>query len=276
MARAEGTNARVYRVSTEPTGIGTLDGAHPPTSGTAFLALSSDVLDRPVWSHQAGVRDNPIPYRVTIDPTLTFGLPSSFALMIRAPFIVQDKGFDVEGRSLSRAGGLPLVAGVLVPIARMPGTNARVSARAEVGLPVGRQESFRGDGGLTGRLGLVFGGPVGPLFTVLSGGIQLAPQASYRDASVGNVLMGGIGLRFPDKAPVAVFASMDARFEVPDKYRPSGLASGGLEVRFNQSVIRILGGAGVGDTIATPRSWVGLAWIQSVDLFPGYYDKPIR
>jgi hypothetical protein len=275
-ARAEGFEARAWRVATDPEGVGTLDGAHAPRSGSVVLALASDFAREPVSKRQAGVSDEPLAHRLSVEPAAVFGLPSMFAVIVRAPFVAHDKGYETSGRALATAGALSPSVGVLVPIARDAATDARVAARAQVAFPVGRQEAFRSDGAVTGRLGLVYGGPVGPVFTLLSGGLELAPSRGYQNATLSNALLAGVGIRVPRAPPVGAVASADARFQTDGSYRPSALASGGLDIRVGGTSVRALGGVGVGETAGTPRFWVGVAWTQSIELFPGFYAPATR
>lgn len=277
LARAQGMQARIHRMTSDPDGIGTVDGAHAPAPGTVVAGAGLDLASRPMMLGGDHLLRDRLQYRVALDPSLVFGLPSGFAVSARVPFTMYDHGWRDDGSSISSAGLLSPSFAALIPIARHPTTNARVSARGEVILPAGKQGDYRGEGGFAGRLELVFGGPIGPMHAVLSGGGYLAPDRTLDTAGFGHAVLVGAGIRIPDKSTVSLIGSLSSRFEIEGTKTATALGAGGIDLRFGSTCVRAMIGSGAGDTPGTPEFWMGFSLLQGIELFPGYeYFKPAR
>jgi hypothetical protein len=269
-ARAEGLSGRTWNLSTDPGGIGTVQGAHAPEQGTVVMGLGADYLRSPISHEHKGIAHDLLQSRLTLEPSLVFGLPSAFSLSIRVPVATYDKGFRTDGAEVDRSGiGSPGI-GVLIPLVRSASTDTRVSVRGELVLPVGSQKDYRNDGGFAGRGELVFGGPVGPLFMVFSGGALIAPARMLEAARLNDAIVAGAGVRLPDKSPIALIGSIQARVEIQGDHDAYGLAAGGVELRLGSTFLRGMIGSGAGDTVTTPKFWMGFSILQAIDLFPNY------
>jgi peptidoglycan-associated lipoprotein len=260
-ARAEGFDARVFRPSSDPSGIGTLDGAQAPASGSFVASVASDAQLEPVVLHQGTTRTDIVSWRVALEPALTVGLGSGFALYARVPFIAADRGQDVSGATLPEAGLLPPAAGALIPLFHEPRNEGRLAARIEIAAPVGTPEQFRGDGALTGRGSLLYGMNLDRARLLFSIGGQAAPVRGVGDARLGSAGFGGVGLRYPRVSDVAAIASVEVRVDATSPDQSSGLVAGGAELRVGDSCFRILAGAGIHDVIGTPSAMFSLAWV---------------
>jgi len=277
-ARAQGLQARIHRMTADASGVGTVDGAHAPESGTVLLGALSDFSRNPLMRGMDGITRDRLQYRLTVEPTAVFGLPSGFAITARVPFTAYDHGWKNDGASLPKSGLLSPSFAVLFPIVRYAPTDTRVSFRAEAYLPAGKQEYYRGEGGFAVRGELLYGGRIGPMFAVLSGGGYLAPTRTLDEATFKHAVLAGAGLRIPDKSAVAVIGSISSRFELEGAKELSALGSGGLELRFGETIIRSMIGSAGGDTPGTPGLWAGFSLQQGIDLFPNYkyFSQPSR
>ncbi|HEY2515670.1 MAG TPA: OmpA family protein [Polyangiaceae bacterium] len=258
---AEGFDARIYRPSSDMSGIGTLDGARAPVSGAFVASVASDAQLEPVVLRQGALRTDIVPWRVAVEPALTVGVGSQFALYARVPFVAADRGEDASGAALPGAGLLPPAVGVLVPLFREPRNEGHLSARLELAAPVGTPEQFRGDGSVTGRGTLLWGMNFDRTNLLVSLGGQAAPTRGVGDAQLGNAAFAGVGVRYPRDSDVAAVASVEARIDVTVPDQSSGLVSAGADIRVGDSYFRALAGAGVHDVIGTPSAMFSLAWV---------------
>ena len=269
-ARAEGLNGRTWQMSMDPGSVGTIRGAHAPAPGTLVMGLSGDYLQNPIAPRQQGIYHDLLQSRFTLEPSLVFGLPKAFAISVRVPIVTYDKGYRTNGQNLDKAGISSPGLGVLIPIMRSATTDTRVSVRGELVLPVGSRADYRQDDGFAGRGELVFGGPIGPIFAVFSGGAWIAPARMLQAARLNDAVIAGAGLRIPDKTPVAAIGSIDVRVEVQGDHNAYGLGAGGLELRLGSTFLRAMAGGGAGDTVTTPKFWMGFSVLQAIELFPDY------
>jgi hypothetical protein len=257
-ARAEGYNARPFRLALDPRGIGTIDGAHAPERGTATLAVGSDYLHGPLLLTGSSGTEALLRGRWVLEPALSVGLSSGFALFARAPFAVADSAIDRDG-ALTPAGPFPPVLGGLVPLYRDPFTGSRLSLRAEMGLPIGDPASFRGDRTLTARPSLVYGGKLLGAFAVVSAGAWFGPT---REAVGGTSVTAGVGARFPADGALAASFSLDGRVE--QSGRAHAALGGGIDVRIEGGSLRLMVGLQhhPGPDLLNP--WAGIAWVQDL------------
>jgi hypothetical protein len=267
-ARAEGYSARYFHVAADARGLGTIDGARAPDPGTGELSIASDYLRGPLLLTGSNGTQALLTGRWVLEPGITLGLPSGFALFARAPFAVMDSGID-RTNDLTPTGPFPPAFGGLVPLYRAPGTNARLSLRAEGTLPIGDASSFRGDDGMTARLSAVYGAPVLRSFALVSFGILFAPTRSTGTEQLGGTTAtAGLAFRFPADAPTAAVVSTDWRVQTEGSHETTALGALGVDVRIGDATIRALAGAQTDFLADSPNLWFGLAWIQDARLAP--------
>jgi hypothetical protein len=272
-ARADGFDARIYRPSSEANGVGTIDGVRAPDAGVVAPSIASDISVAPVTLEQGAQTNSVIQARWVVEPQLSVGIGSSFGLYARTPIIAGDWGRDVNGAPLPTTGILPPSLGILVPITRNPLNDGRFALRAEVAAPIGSTEQFSGDGQVTARGALTYGGYWHRAYVLTSTGGQLAPIRGVGDAQIGRALTSGVALRLPITAWIAAFGSADARFDIDVPDQSSGLVSLGAEVKSGHSIFRLLGSAGIRDVIGTPRAMVSLAWSFDVSAPPAFMQS---
>lgn len=267
-ARAEGYSARPFRLALERRGLATIDGAHPPAAGDVELAVGSDYVHGPLLLTGSNGTQALLSGRWTLEPAVAIGLPSAFALYARAPFAVMDNGVD-RTNDLTPTGPFPPVVGGLLPIHRDPRSGGRLSLRGELALPLGDASSFRGDDVTTGRLSLVYGGPVMGAFGLLSGGMILGPTRSVGSVQIGGpTVSAAAALRFPAETPVGAVVAFDSRVETIGARRTLGLGTVGVDVRVGDSTLRASVGLESRFTDEAPNVWVGVAWMQRAPIVP--------
>jgi hypothetical protein len=263
-ARAEGYSARPFRLAVDRESVGTIDGAHAPAAGTLDVAVATDYVRGPLLLTGSDGTQALLSGRWVLEPAITLGLPSAFALYGRLPFAVLDTGIDRTG-DLTTTGLFPPIVGGLVPLHRDPRSNGRLSLRAEATLPMGDSSSFRGDDAMTGRVGLVYGGPLLGAFTVVSAGAVFAPARSeWADPIGGTSVVVGAAARYPAAARMGVVISVDSRVQTAGQNEVIALASGGVDLHIGGASLRALAGAQTDFQSGTTNVWLGLAWIQGV------------
>lgn len=267
LAAADGFDARVFRPTPDPAGIGTLDGARAPESSTLVASVESDAQLRPIVYDQGTAQTNILRERVVIEPALMLGLGSGFAAYARAPFIAHDSGVSASSEPLSSGGiGSPSV-GAVVPLGYTPVIDARASLRGEITVPVGPPDQFRGEPSWSGRVSLDADAVVHDVGVLLDGGVHLAPTRGIGDAQLGNAVIAGAGVRYPARAAVSVIASFETRL---DLHAGSFCALGGAGLEFHLAAtgVRVFAAAGIHDIIGTPTALFSLALLEPIRLGP--------
>jgi hypothetical protein len=264
-AAAEGYDGRTMRLSLDRGGVGTVDGATPPPSGVVDFAVGSDLVTGPLLLTGSNGTQVLFSARTTIEPSLTIGLPSDFAIYVRAPFAVYDLGADPQSQ-LTSSGPYPPSAALLVPLMRDPFTDSRLGLRAEAGLPIGDPASFRGDGGLTARFSAIYQGPVWDAQAIASGGLLLSPELTALNGTTqgGYSIFTGFALKFPREGKVTAITSVEGQVEVVGTNTSFGFAGGGLDFNMGSGTVRAMAGAQYHFDGTEPNGWFGLAFMERV------------
>lgn len=203
--------------------------------------------------------------RVELSASLPFAMAQSSQSGTAAGFMLREAGISAIGDA--RVGGSVLVYG------RATGPQAGLATT--IGLPIGSEDSFTGDGNFSAEL-LATAGYVAPEVRVLvNAGARFRPTADYVSSDQGSELIGRLGVAVPlvdRRLTTSLELDLIARAAGPDAFRALGspvLMMAGARYHF-PSGFRAGAGVGMGLTDAP-----GSPAVRAL-LTVGYSPEPDR